>query len=168
MKGECYEPARLSVFPKENFEGRKLAFKGRDEFVLQMIEGGISRDAFRVSLLPITLYSKWRKMLTPQVIQTFLFEKREDYDFFMRELADTRGLKINATELNDIGDVNRLMNQDQVSRFLYFDESNDETDEISLASSSRNSVSMHLLATCYTVREPSSPGWRTNTVSVVL
>ena len=48
FKGKVYEPARFSIFPKREFKGQQLNTE-RDKDLLNMIEGPISKDAFRVS-----------------------------------------------------------------------------------------------------------------------
>ncbi|GAA6064062.1 hypothetical protein JCM10212_007036 [Sporobolomyces blumeae] len=100
FKGEVYEPPRLTVFPKNEYKGSKLNFR-QDADLLNMIEGPISKGAFR----------------------TFLFELREDYDKFMHELADTRGLKLNANECGNVkgwADVERPLS-DELINDLGFD-----------------------------------------------
>lgn len=49
FKGQVYEPARITIFPKYECRGRKL--DPRNEVYLKLIEAPISRDAFRVSSL---------------------------------------------------------------------------------------------------------------------
>ncbi|BGO98380.1 hypothetical protein RTG_00828 [Rhodotorula toruloides ATCC 204091] len=82
FKGKIYEPARLNLFLKKDFNGRKLDV--RDQSLVSMIEGPISMNAF----------------------STFLFEKREDYDLMHNILVDApnsrqpgSGLRINGAEI---------------------------------------------------------------------
>jgi hypothetical protein len=54
FKGEIFEPPRLTIFPKDEFKGTKFRFGAQGgesgNEILRMIEGPISKDAFRVSL----------------------------------------------------------------------------------------------------------------------
>lgn len=50
FKGKIYEPARLNLFLKKDFNGRKLDV--RDQSLVSMIEGPISMNAFSVSCEP--------------------------------------------------------------------------------------------------------------------
>lgn len=59
FKGQVYEPARITIFPKYECRGRKL--DPRNEVYLKLIEAPISRDAFRVSLSPFLLLSLSKK-----------------------------------------------------------------------------------------------------------
>ncbi|GAA5873376.1 hypothetical protein JCM16303_001107 [Sporobolomyces ruberrimus] len=91
FRGEVFEPARLSVFPKDEWNGKKLDTRN-DKAILDMVEGPISQDAFK----------------------TFLFEYREDYDKFMHEMADTRGLKLNGAELRVSEEIRRSISDEQL------------------------------------------------------
>lgn len=48
FKGKVYEPARISIFAKSEFKGQKL--NPKDDQLMSMIEGPISKDAFRVKI----------------------------------------------------------------------------------------------------------------------
>ncbi|GAA5860547.1 hypothetical protein JCM1840_000294 [Sporobolomyces johnsonii] len=100
MKGQVFEPARLNVFPRNEFKGKRLNYR-EDLDLLKMVEGPISLPAFK----------------------TFLFEYREDYDFMMAELADKKGLRINGSECTvqgGLADVQRPLTDEQLNR-LGFD-----------------------------------------------
>ncbi|GAA5973475.1 hypothetical protein JCM21900_003338, partial [Sporobolomyces salmonicolor] len=100
MKGQVFEPARLNVFPRNEFKGKKLNYRS-DSDLLNMVEGPISLSAFK----------------------TFLFEYREDYDFMMAELADKQKLRIDGSECTVQGglvDVQRPLTDDQLDK-LGFD-----------------------------------------------
>ncbi|GAA5924107.1 DNA repair ATPase SMC5 [Sporobolomyces koalae] len=90
FKGRVFEPSRLSVFPKQEWNGKKLNVV-QDPDIINMIEAPITMDAFR----------------------TFLFELREDYDFFMHEMADVQKLKLAGAEFNSEV-INRQLTQENI------------------------------------------------------
>ncbi|GAA6011423.1 hypothetical protein JCM11491_002778 [Sporobolomyces phaffii] len=97
FRGQVFEPPRLTIFPKEEFKGNRFNFR-RDTHLLEMIEGPISKDAFR----------------------TFGFEFRDDYDKFMHELADKQGLKLAGAEVGSSGEIKRQISDAQLEE-LGFD-----------------------------------------------
>ncbi|BGP13190.1 Structural maintenance of chromosomes protein 5 [Rhodosporidiobolus nylandii] len=83
MKGEVFEPARLFLTIKSHFNGQRLDL--RDSELVNLVEGPIPMSA----------------------MSSFLFEKREDYDFLHNVLVDEpnrqrqhSGLKINGNEID--------------------------------------------------------------------
>ncbi|GAA5978970.1 hypothetical protein JCM10908_002752 [Rhodotorula pacifica] len=106
FKGTVYEPARLNVFIKQEWNGRKLNVK--DEELVNMIEGPISMGNF----------------------STFLFEYQEDYDLMYRTIHDEpnraqpgTGIRINGSVIDRnwrLADMPRSLNQEQLNR-LGFD-----------------------------------------------
>lgn len=127
FKGRVFEPPRLSVFPKDEYRGKKFNFRSEEgRRLLDMIEGPISQSAFRVSSVKLEFDASnslscglclLKPLLCRRSSQTFLFEFREDYDLFMGELADKQGLRLNASELHQMIDapMDRLLTQEQVS-----------------------------------------------------
>ncbi|TKA57227.1 hypothetical protein B0A53_01183 [Rhodotorula sp. CCFEE 5036] len=106
FRGKVYEPARLNVFIKQEFNGRKLDM--RDNELINMIEGPISMTNF----------------------STFLFEYQEDYDLMYRTIHDEpereskgSGIRFNGTTIDRnwrLSEMPRTLTNEQLNR-LGFD-----------------------------------------------
>ncbi|GAA5860377.1 hypothetical protein JCM3774_000398 [Rhodotorula dairenensis] len=106
FKGKVYEPARLNVFIKQEWNGRKLDM--RDKELVNMIEGPITMRDF----------------------STFLFEYQEDYDLMYRLIHDEperaekgSGIRFNGTTIDRnwrLSTMPRTLSDEQLNR-LGFD-----------------------------------------------
>ena len=136
FRGKVYEPARLNVFIKQEFNGRKLDM--RDNELINMIEGPISMTNFSVRRHLGRLARLWvtrSPMLiggdvASRCVQTFLFEYQEDYDLMYRTIHDEpereskgSGIRFNGTTIDRnwrLSEMPRTLTNEQLNR-LGFD-----------------------------------------------